>query len=122
VNAPSLAEQWELAAAVAAGLRGWQPDDGCSLLESVEVVALGRAAAPAVEMRWQQQRSDAGTAQFGLVLTVTLLVDAQDYEEHLAPPERARARDLVSALRLAVYEPHEHPHPAAHRLWFDYLP
>ncbi len=116
-----MSEQWALAAAVAAALRGWQPEDGFSFLESVEAVAFGRAAAPAVEMRWQQS-SDARTAHFGLVLTVNLLVDAQDYEEDLAPPERPLAEDLLSLLRLAVYEPHEHPDPAAHRLWFDYLP
>lgn len=122
MQALSPSEQWELAAEVAAELGGWQPDDGLSFLESVEVVAFGRTAAPAVEMRWQQQGVDARTAHFGLVLTVDLLVRARDYEEDLAPPERPHASDLVSLLSLAVYEPHEGPHSAAHRLWFDYLP
>jgi hypothetical protein len=116
----TLQQRWQLALATSEALRGWQPnDEPTCVLETVEAVALGREAEPAIRWTWRQ-----GESRYQDCLTVQDLIEAVDYDEMLEPPEAPAPDDWLGLVCLTVYEPQGKPPgaPPGVRWCFDYLP
>jgi len=113
---------YEIASAAVAKVLAWQPQPkDHAVVESAEVIIIDDGEgepSPGVEVRWRQATQDQGQRSFGLVMSVSELVDGRLTEE----PGPRLADLLFGDLWLALLEPQGSAGGPNDRTVFRFLP